>query len=143
MQGGELTSLGSILMGAFLAFYVAKLAWYIPAYRDMHTYVEFNLMDFPDQYACWNWMGVLYRERKQLFAAMYNWGRGLKHRPTCFRMNFNLYQAFLALGQGDTARHFLEQAGKGLRPDVRERQARLLAEQDAAVLRRMGVNGGD
>lgn len=100
------------------AAYATKLFYYIPAYRDMEKYVDMNIHEFPDQFAAWNWAGVLHREKGRIFSAMYHWAIGLRYQPTSFRLNFNMAMAFKQLGYADQAEQYLERAEQGLPPEV-------------------------
>ena len=52
--------------------YAVKLFYYLPAYKNMADYVQKNLEEMPDQFAAWNWAGVLHREKGRIFSAMYH-----------------------------------------------------------------------
>jgi len=113
--------------------YAVKLMMYLPAYKDMEKYVDKNLQEFPDQFAAWNWAGILHREKGRVFSAMYHWAIGLRHNPTSFRLNFNMGMAFRDLGYLDQAQLYMDRAEQGLPPELLEKHKKVIDEEKAKI----------
>ena len=103
-----------IIITAIFTFYITKLFYYIPAYENMERHIDYNLQDHPDQFACWNWKGILEREKGRMFSAMYYWSIALRYQPTSFRVNYNMAILFKDLGYHDQAQKFFKDAEAGL-----------------------------
>ena len=56
-----------ILATALGTFYLTKLWYFMPAYKSQADLVEMSIRDHPDQFALWNWKGILAREKNHLF----------------------------------------------------------------------------
>lgn len=128
-----------LLYVAILTAYAVKMFYYIPAYRNMEKYIDYNLHEQPDQFAAWNWKGVIERGKGRIFSAMHYWSIGLRYKETSFRINYNLAMAFKDLGQLKRAEKFLEAARKGIPPEILARHIEQLNREEADIQRRMGM----
>lgn len=122
----EVADLLSVAIGTA---YATKLFFYLPAYKNMEEYVKYNLHEFPDQFAAWNYAGVLQRDKGRIFSAMYHWAIGLRHDPTNFRLNFNMSIAFKQLGYFDQAQMYLKKAEEGLPPELYTKHKAILEKE--------------
>lgn len=110
---------GDWLFVGLLIFYITKISYYLPAFKSMEDYVEMNLVEFPDNYACWNWVGILESGKKRKFSAIRAWAKGLHYRPNDYRLNFNLGQLLRVMGYFDEAEKYLYAAGLALQDEKR------------------------
>jgi len=110
---------GYYIAAVFLTFYTTKLSYYLPAFKSMEDYIDMNLVEFPDNYACWNWVGILESGKNRKFSAIRAWAKGLHYRPNDYRLNFNLGQLLRIMGYLDEAEKYLYQAGLALQDEKR------------------------
>lgn len=128
-----------ILLTALFSFYLFKTSYYLPAYKNMESYIDFNLWDYPDQFTAWNFKGVMEHRKGRLFSSLHYWTLGLRHNPTDFRLNFNIAQCFRALGQLETAAAFMATAAQGLPQEAIDKIADTMRLHEAGLLRRAGM----
>ncbi len=103
-----------IIIAVFGTFYLAKLLYFMPMYKNMENYIEYSINEFPHHFALWNWKGILARDKNYLFSAMAGWAMGLRYRPTDFRLNFNLGKLMGGMGYLAEANKYFLAAGDGL-----------------------------
>ena len=125
-----------VFAGALGAFYFTKLMYFMPAFKNQKDYVEHSLQDFPDQFALWNWKGILSREKNHLFSAMAAWAMGLRYREIDFRLNFNLAQLMASLGYLKEADKYYLKAGEGLIAEEQKKQAVEMLEKARTLLKK-------
>jgi tetratricopeptide (TPR) repeat protein len=136
----EATTKYSLLWG-LAVFYVTKLSYYLMAYKSMENYVEYNLMEMPDQFAAWNWKGILEREKGRLFSSVYAFALGLRHKPNDFRLNMNMAYAMKFLGLYDQAEHYLKAAKEGMPPEMLADNLKQMEEEEKELKLRAGLQG--
>lgn len=129
----------------FLTAYLSKLIYFMPAYKNMQSYVDYSLQDFPDQFALHNWQGVLHRDKNRLFSSMAAWALGLRYRDYDFRLNFNMAHCLGAMGFYKESLKYYEKAGEGLaEEDAKEEHRKILADARAIIEGRLRkAEGGD
>jgi hypothetical protein len=125
------------------AFYFGILCtknWlWLPSYADMETHIKYNIHDWPDSFAAWNWMGVLHNVKGMLFASIYHWAIGLRYAPTEFRLNYNISHALKVIGLANMAKVFFDQAGEGIPEDILKANEAELKKQEEDFTRRMNM----
>jgi tetratricopeptide (TPR) repeat protein len=116
----------------------------MPAYRNMASYVDYSLHDFPDQFALHNWKGTLSREKNHLFSSMAAWAVGLRYRDYDFRLNFNMANVLGQLGFLKESLKYYEKAGEGLmEEEAKEEHKKILAHAREKIEERIrGVESG-
>jgi len=152
---------GYYMAAIFLTFYTTKISYYLPAFKSMEDYIEMNLQEFPDNYACWNWVGILESGKNRKFSAIRAWAKGLHYRPNDYWLNFNLGQLLRVMGYLDEAEKYLYQAGLALQDekkldrklgevqalqealdDIKRRKAEIRARRAGIIIHRPQQGGG-
>jgi len=99
-----------VLFLVIFLYYLYKLIAYLPAYKNIDTYVDFHLHNYPESPICYLWKGDRERRAGRLWTALDYWRRGLMLRKEDFRLNFNCASVLNDLGHYSTAKAFIEVA---------------------------------
>ena len=116
---GLMYALANIISHTPLAYvvltaYILRLYYFMPAYKDMTTYWESNVKEFPDVAMGYNQYGLALVQSGKTGAAIDTWLEGVKLRPNDFRINYNIANVMLAIGQLDESLKYAEIAEKNL-----------------------------
>ncbi len=129
----------SPLFWIFFTFYAVKLTYYLPGYKNMDHFIEYNLIEQPDNFAAWNWKGILEREKGRMFSALYAWSLGLRHKPNDFRLNINVAFALKQLGNYIEAEKYLDAAKKGMPENIYDEHMETIKKEEVDLLMRAGM----
>jgi hypothetical protein len=116
-----LNGYGAIIFTAFFVFYLVRLWWHIPSYKDIHAQIAHNLINFPKNFAVYTWKGQEEKNRGAPFLALENWFLGWKLRKHDFRLNNNLAVLLTDLGQIEEAEKHLKICEANIPVDQKER----------------------
>lgn len=109
-----------IIFTIFLTFYVTRLFYFLPAYKNQKSFIYSNLENFPDCYAVWTWLGIELKKEGNAIGALQAWQEGLRIRPQDFRLNFNIGSLLAGIHYYDDAIKFFEQAKLSALPETKE-----------------------
>lgn len=122
------------LLGAFIIGYFVRMLIHITAYRNLYTQIEYNLVNFPDCYACWTWKGQEEKNRGAFFTALEAWFNGWKLRKHDFRLNNNIAVLLTEMGEFDQALEFMKIAEAAIPPDCKEDGNRYITQARNRIL---------
>jgi len=91
-------------------YYLFKLIDFLPAYKDIDTFVNYHLHSYPESPICYLWKGDRERRQGRLWTALDYWRMGLILRKEDFRLNFNCASILNDLGKYSMAKSFIDVA---------------------------------
>jgi len=110
-----------ILLTIFLVFYATRLFYTVESFKSQMDYINFNIANFPENFACWTWLGIEKRIYMNLpYGAMEAWQTGLKYRDNDFRLNWNMADVLAHLGFLDESIRFYEKTKTSALPEGTE-----------------------
>lgn len=110
-----------ILLTIILVFYATRLFYTVESFKSQMDYINFNIANFPTNFACWTWLGIEKRIYMNLpYGAMEAWQTGLKYRDNDFRLNWNMADVLAHLGFLDESIRFFEKTKTSALPEGTE-----------------------
>lgn len=106
--------IGSPLMWVFLTFYLVRLHYFLPAYKDSKNFWKSNTENFPKVAMGYNQYGLGLINFGNTGSAIDTWIAGIQLRPKDFRLSFNLANVMIATGNTQQAVQFLRTAEESL-----------------------------
>lgn len=131
-----------ILSCLILGGYMLKHWQFLPAYRNMQSYIEYSLVEFPDCHALWSWRGTLEWDKGRIFSAMTYFTIGLRFLPTSFRLNHNLAKCFQVFKLQEEHDKYMDAASRGLTPELVTKATQEMIDEERTMRRRMGIIKG-
>ena len=107
-------TIGTPLIWLFLAFYATRLWSFMPAYKDVISFWESNIKNFPDVAMGYNQHGIGLASYGNVGTALDTFVRGVQERPNDFRLNFNLSGILFKMNNIEQGLHHLKIAEKNL-----------------------------
>ncbi|KKM03773.1 hypothetical protein LCGC14_1771070 [marine sediment metagenome] len=101
---------------AIFTYYLVKLWFYMPAYKNVDEFYRYALNEFPDQFRARGHLVRRYLEEQRLFYALRDAGLGLKITPKDCTLNLLMVQALMSLGAFGMAKGYLDKAEKCMIP---------------------------
>jgi hypothetical protein len=123
--------IASFIIGAYLV----KLLQIIPSYKTQKDYVEYSIINFPDQHALYNWRGLIARTKGHVFSALSAWTMGLRFRDDDYKLNFNVANILMGLGFLKEADKYLLKAGECIKNEGGNKEMQDALEQTQELLR--------
>ena len=105
---------------AVFVYYLTRLQLHIPMYYSIYNCIDYGMLNFPDQYVYYTWLGQLNKRKGRFFTALEAWMNGYKMRPIDFRLNNNIAVMLTDLGYLDDSEDFLKNAEENLLPEQRK-----------------------
>ena len=125
-----------ILLTIILVFYATRLFYTVESFRTQLDYINFNIANFPKNFACWTWLGIEKRLYMNLpYGALEAWNEGLKYRNNDFRLNWNMADVLVHLGFLDESIRFYERVKTSAIPETTEEKWALKIDEQIAKVR--------
>lgn len=87
-----------VLIVFFLTFYSFRLIPVVSSYRNLHTYIQAQLANFPTMYAGYTWLGAVKKDQGRKYCALEAYQDGMKCRPADYRLRNNTAVLLTELG---------------------------------------------
>ena len=104
-----------ILIG-YGVFCLTKLWFYMPAYRNVDTFYEYALHEFPEHFRARAHVIQKNLQDQKIFYCLRDCGVGVKYHPNDCNLNILMAQSLMALGFWDKAKEFLKLARENIIP---------------------------
>lgn len=109
-------ALNNYFLVALFTYYLTKLWFYMPAYKDLDEFYRYALNEFPDHFRARS--HAIQKELSELrsFWALKDCGVGLNFHPKDCTLNLLMCQALMTVGAWDKAEEYLLKAKEHLVP---------------------------
>jgi hypothetical protein len=101
---------GSYLITALFVYYLTKLWFYMPAYKDLEEFYRYSLFQFPDHFRARAHTAQRRLQEGRIFWALKETGEGLHLNPTDCTLNLLMAQCLMTVGMYQEASKYLKRA---------------------------------
>lgn len=108
-----------LLMALFI-YYLTKLWFYMPCYKDLKEFYRYALFTFPEHFRARAHIVQRELQEHRLFWALRDAGIGLGHHPKDCTLNILMAQALMGIGAWLKAKEYLDRAKANLIPGQEE-----------------------